>query len=95
MSTNDMAGLEAVIGRLFTWGVRISASAFIAGLVLFFAHSPLATPVLLSGLVVLMAIPATRVLVSTVDAMRRRDTLLVVATLAVIVELVWLFVSKR
>ena len=95
MSTNDLAGLQAVVGRLFIWGVRISASAFVAGLALFFAHSTLATPVLRSGLVVLMMIPAARVLVSALDAMRRRDTLIVAATLAVIVELVWLFASKR
>ncbi len=95
MNANPLAMLELVIGRLFRTGMIISAIALIAGLVLWVAHSSLATPLLLSGLVVLMAVPAARVLASSIDALRRRDTLLIAATLAVIVELIWLFVSKR
>ena len=95
MNANPLATLERVIGRLFRAGMMLSASALVAGLVLFLAHSSLAAPLLLSGLVILMAVPAARVLASSIDAIRRRDALLIAATLAVIVELIWVFASKR
>jgi len=52
-------------------------------------------PTLLFGLVVLMSIPVVRVLLAAGDAIRRRDVVLSMATLAVIIELVWLFARKR
>ena len=91
----SLRALEAVVGRLFRAGIVVSASALVGGLVLALAHNSLASPVLLFGLIVLMAIPALRVLIASVDAIRRRDGLLVAATLAVIVELIWLFAAKR
>lgn len=95
MSVNPLAGLERVIGRLFRWGVALSAALLLIGLLLTGAGQPPGRPLLLAGLVVLMSIPAVRVLLAAGDAIRRRDVVLSLATLAVIIELAWLFARKR
>jgi uncharacterized membrane protein len=95
MSTTPLRGLERVIGALFRWGVACSAAALLAGLVATGIGSTLGRPLLVVGLVVMMSVPALRVLLSAGDAIRRRDLVLSVATLAVVLELVWLFARQR
>lgn len=85
MSEPDLSRLEQQIGVVLRIGVALSAAAMIAGLALFFAGSPWARPLLNSGLVLLMAIPVTRIIASFIDGCRRRDWLLVWATAFVLV----------
>ena len=80
----DLSRLERQIGRLLRVGVAVSATALGAGLVLALAGVPLARPLLNAGLVVLMAIPFTRIVASFADAVRRRDRLLAGSTAIVL-----------
>ncbi len=85
--------LEHQIGRVLQVGVIVSATALACGLVLTVAGlARPATILLKTGLVVLIAIPATRIIASWVDALRRRDVLLASATSIVLAVLVILFV---
>ncbi len=84
---DDFHRLERVITFLMRGGVALSSSVLLVGLVLAAAGMPSAVPVLNVGLVLLMWIPATRILVSLVDAAVRRDLLLAGATLFVTVLL--------
>ena len=85
MSQPDLSRLEHQIGTVLRIGVALSAGAMIAGLVLFFASSPWAGRLLNGGLMLLMAIPVTRIIASFIDGCRRRDWLLVWATAFVLV----------
>jgi uncharacterized membrane protein len=76
--------LEHVIGRLLSVGVVLCSAILAIGLVLSFLQSPFANVVIGTGLVVLIATPVARILASLIDATRRRDTLLVWATLIVL-----------
>jgi uncharacterized membrane protein len=76
--------LEHVIGRLLNVGVALCTVILAIGLVLWFAGSPFADPVIRTGLVVLIATPVTRILASLIDAVRRRDSLLVWSTAIVL-----------
>ena len=51
--------------------------------------------VIWTGLVVLTAIPATRIIASLVDALRRHDTLLAIATTVVLSVLALLLIALR
>ena len=84
-----LARLEAHVGRLFVAGVSVSAAMLAAGLVLFlFApDAPAASKLLNAGLLVLMATPMLRVLLSVVEYVRMGDWFFVSTTLAVIAEL--------
>lgn len=90
--------LETMLGRVLLAGVVSSAIALAAGLALwvFRGASPLASAMLTAGLMILMATPIMRVLVSLVAYVRMRDwffatmTVLVFALLAVTVTLAWL-----
>jgi uncharacterized membrane protein len=84
-----LARLERHLGRLFVVGLTISASALVCGLVLFFTRpdSALTGVVLNGGLVVLMATPILRVVVSLIEYVRMRDWFFVLTTMVVIVEL--------
>ncbi|MBP6715948.1 MAG: DUF1634 domain-containing protein [Acidobacteria bacterium] len=84
---DDFHRLERVITGLMRGGVALSSSVLLVGLVLAAAGMTSAVPVLNVGLVLLMLIPATRILVSLVDAAVRRDLLLAGATLFVTVLL--------
>ena len=73
-------------------GIAVSGAALAAGLLL---HSPL---LLAIGLIVLMATPATRVVLATAERIRRRDWQFVAITLLVIVELsavLWLATTRN
>lgn len=75
--------LERLITGVMRGGVAVSSTMLAAGLALACAGAPVATAVLNAGLIVLMLIPATRIVVSLVDAAVRNDGLLACATLFV------------
>lgn len=81
MSDDNLARLELQIGRLLSFGVIASAAMLIAGLIVGVVRGEAAAaPVLRAGLMLLTAIPATRILASFADAVRRRDRLLSIST---------------
>jgi uncharacterized membrane protein len=87
--TDSLAVLETRLGRLFITGLTISASALAIGLVVYLLspNSPAAILLLTAGLVILMATPLFRVLVSIVEYIRLGDWFFVTTTLVVLVEL--------
>jgi MFS-type transporter involved in bile tolerance (Atg22 family) len=71
MSDERLARLESQIGRLLSIGVALSALALACGLVLEFTSARAsASRVLQAGIILLIAIPITRILASFVDAVR-------------------------
>lgn len=89
--SRDLQRLESVIGGIMRAGVALSATALIIGLVLAAMGYPFAPAALKAGLVLLMIIPAARIIASFGDALVRRDTLLAVATALVATVLLWQF----
>jgi uncharacterized membrane protein len=87
--TEALERLERTLGRLFVIGLTISASALVCGLILFFTRpdSALTSVVLNAGLVVLMATPIMRVIVSLIEYVRIKDWFFVLTTMVVVVEL--------
>ncbi|HXG54403.1 MAG TPA: DUF1634 domain-containing protein [Vicinamibacterales bacterium] len=86
-----MSGLE-LESRLSWVGVTVvvlSALALAAGLGFHVAdqNAALSVRLLQAGLIILMAAPILRVLISTAERMRRRDWTFVVVTVVVLVEL--------
>jgi Protein of unknown function (DUF1634). len=88
MTQPDLSGLERIISRVLRTGVTASTACFAAGLALWIARLPFAVQMLDAGIIVLMAVPVTRILMSFVDAVHRRDRLLGWATAVVLVVLV-------
>jgi uncharacterized membrane protein len=85
---DPLARLERIMGRLLVTGVVVSALLLAAGLALWLAHPSAAGLRLLNaGLIVLMATPILRVLVSFSEYVRLRDWIFVGATLVVLAEL--------
>jgi uncharacterized membrane protein len=82
--------LEAAIGRVLRLGIRASSGCLGAGLLINLASgSPrLAGMLLTTGLTILLATPAARVLVSTIAYARERDWLFLSLTLTVLAELI-------
>jgi uncharacterized membrane protein len=81
MSEQELSRLETIIGRLLRGGVIGSAVLLGAGLIAdAAAHTVAGDRLLRAGLIVLMTIPATRIVASFVDAIQRRDHLLAWAT---------------
>lgn len=81
--------LERRLGRVFVAGLTASAAALALGLALYFA-APEARPssfFLSAGLIVLMATPLLRVVVSIAEYLRRRDWMFAALTIAVLAEL--------
>ena len=89
--SRDLGRLESVIGGIMRAGVALSATALIIGLVLAAMAHPFAPTALKTGLVLLMIIPAARILASFGDAVVRRDALLAGATALVAAVLLWQF----
>ena len=87
MSEESLSQLERRISRIFKIGVAVSTGLLTLGLVLWFARAAAAPLVLNTGLAVLIAIPISRIVVSFVDALRRRDRLMAGATAAVLLIL--------
>ena len=96
----DAAGdrnLEAAIGRVLRLGVLTSSACLGAGLVITLASGSAGLGGALSttGLVILLATPAARVVVSTVGYARERDWLFVALTLTVLAELIASSIAAR
>jgi uncharacterized membrane protein len=89
VSDADISRLETDLGRLLRGGVLSSAACLAAGLALWLTQlAPSAANALLTiGLVVLMATPILRVIVSLVEYARMRDWFFVVTTLIVLLVL--------
>jgi uncharacterized membrane protein len=87
--SDPLLRLEHHVGRLFIAGVAVSTSILAVGLALFlFApDAPAGNRLLDAGLLVLMATPMLRVLLSVVEYVRMGDWFFASTTLAVIVEL--------
>jgi len=86
---DSLSTLEHRLGRLFVAGLTISAVFLIAGLVSYLALPGTAAGEwpLTAGLVVLMATPLMRVLVSMLEYVRMSEWFFVLTTLAVLAEL--------
>jgi uncharacterized membrane protein len=82
-------GFEVAVGRLLGIGVLISSTCLAAGLVLALARGDdgPARALLSAGLVLLMATPAARVVLSAISYLRRRDWLFASLTIIVLLQL--------
>lgn len=90
--TTDRARFAAVerhLGRLLTAGVAVSALLLGCGLlaVVVRPNGTAAGPLLAAGLLVLMATPMLRVVVSIAEYVRMREWFFVVIALVVLIEL--------
>ena len=81
--------LEQVIGLVFRVGIAVSSACLAAGLLLSFSSlgAEMALWLLQAGLIVLLATPVARVVVSVVEYTLERDWTFAVLTLIVLVEL--------
>jgi hypothetical protein len=82
--------LEARYSWVGLAGLALSALCLGIGLVLYLIQhqAPLAGVLLHAGLLILMATPALRVVITTADRLRRRDMTFVMVTVTVLLELV-------
>lgn len=89
MSHPRLERLEAVLGRVLLGGVLTSSACLAAGLILWMEGSyPIAANrVLAAGLIVLMATPVFRVVVSLVEYLRMRDWWFAATTIGVLAVL--------
>jgi uncharacterized membrane protein len=87
--SDALTRLEYHVGRLFTVGVATSAAILAIGLALFLAtpDAPATGHLLNAGLLVLMATPMLRVLLSIVEYVRMGDWFFAGITIAVVAEL--------
>jgi len=85
MSGESIDRLEVTLGRLLQAGVLSAAACLTAGLAIWMtgAWRGLATLLLTAGLMILMATPLLRVVVSLVEYARMRDWFFVATTLFV------------
>jgi uncharacterized protein DUF1634 len=85
----EVSRLEVHLGRLLLGGVLSSAGCLTAGLALTLVRSApsIANALLTTGLMILMATPILRVVVSLVEYARMRDWFFVATTLAVLIVL--------
>jgi len=88
-SANGTARLEVVIGEVLRFGTIASSGLFAIGLLMALAgyRVALAQVLLEAALIVLLATPAARVVVSIIEYVRERDWLFVVLTLVVLAAL--------
>ena len=83
-----MTAFEALLGRTLRAGVTVSTGMLAAGLVLTLASpGALADLLLHGGLVVLMATPMARVLISCAEYVRQRDWFFAINAFGVLVVL--------
>jgi uncharacterized membrane protein len=89
VSDDALSTLEHKLGRLLVTGVIVSAVLLALGLVFWLWHPGAQTAgwLLNAGLVVLMATPIVRVIVSVAEYIRLREWFFVFVTLAVLAEL--------
>ena len=84
----SLSRLERHLGRIFTVGLTLSAAALVVGLMLFlFMPERPWRAFLNGGLLILMATPMLRVVVSVVEYVQMRDWFFVLLTVAVLIEL--------
>jgi uncharacterized membrane protein len=85
MSEDSIGRLEVQLGRLLQVGVLTSAACLALGLVVWMtgASAVAANALLTTGLVILMATPILRVIVSLVEYARMRDWFFVATTVIV------------
>ncbi|MCC7416586.1 MAG: DUF1634 domain-containing protein [Acidobacteria bacterium] len=79
--------LELLIGRLLRIGVRSASACLAAGLVLQTLAPPAAAWALAAGLLILIATPAARVVLSIVEYAAERDWMFAGLTALVLAEL--------
>ena len=84
-----LSALELAIGRVLRLGVGASSVLLAAGLLLALIHEAdrVAPIVLTTAIVILLATPAARVVISVVEYVRERDWLFVALTLIVLLTL--------
>ena len=89
MRADPLADLEHKLGQLLVTGVIVSAVLLAAGLFFFLLNPSMARSgwLLNGGLIVLMATPILRVIVSVAEYVRLRQWFFVVVTLVVLAEL--------
>jgi uncharacterized membrane protein len=93
MSDKNLTRLEHIISDIMRVGVTLSAVALATGLILLATSTSGAAAALSAGLIVLMCIPAARILASFGDALVRKDVLLAVTTAFVSALLLWQFLK--
>ncbi len=83
------ARLEVRIGEVLRFGTVASSTLFAVGLVMALAgyRSEFARLLLETGLIILIATPAARVVISVIEYIRERDWVFVVLTLVVLLAL--------
>ena len=81
--------LELAVGRMLRLGVLASSACLAVGLALALTGigGGLAQPLLTTGIVLLLATPVARVVMSVVDYLREGDWLFVALTVTVLLEL--------
>jgi uncharacterized membrane protein len=84
-----VAQLERRLGRLFAIGLALTATALASGLIVFLVapRAPAGPRLLSLGLVILMATPLLRVVVSVLEYLRIRDWFFVAITAVVLLQL--------
>lgn len=88
-SPQQTARLERVIGLVLRGGVMASSACLTAGLLLSLAGIGSAASFLLNaGIIVLLATPVSRVIVSTIEYIIERDWTFATLTFVVLLELV-------
>jgi len=89
MTDPELERLETILGRALLAGVLSSSACLAIGLVLWISGSypTAAERVLAAGLIVLMATPILRVVVSLIEYVRLRDWLFAATTLMVLAVL--------
>jgi uncharacterized membrane protein len=82
--------MERLVGLVLRWGVIASSASLAVGLMLSLATGggPVAAFLLNAGIVVLLATPVTRVIVSTVEYVVERDWPFAALTTIVLLELI-------
>lgn len=85
----DAMRLESAIGTVLRFGTIASSVLFAVGLVMALSgmQTDIATGILEAALVILLATPAARVVVSVIEYIRERDWLFVTLTLIVLLAL--------
>jgi uncharacterized membrane protein len=89
MSQPRLERLEVLLGRVLLAGVLVSSACLAVGLIMWMAggYPIAANRVLAAGLIVLMATPILRVVVSLVEYLRMRDWLFAATTIVVLAVL--------
>ena len=89
MNRPPPARLAMMVGEVLRWGTVASSALFAIGLVMMLAGYRVGAAGLLlnAALIILLATPAARVVVSVIEYIRERDWVFVVLTLVVLAAL--------